>query len=67
MGKNIDHQRPAKPRGVCSLGAKDIALLNERRIALTELTIKNLQVRTSSPWPAPCTSSTRCWRKGDEA
>ena len=31
---------------------KDIVLLNERRIALTELTIK-LQVRTSSPWLAP--------------
>jgi hypothetical protein len=31
---------------------KDIMLLNKRRIALTELTIR-LQVRTSSPWPAP--------------
>jgi hypothetical protein len=31
---------------------KDIVLLNKRQIALTELTIR-LQVRTSSPWPAP--------------
>jgi hypothetical protein len=31
---------------------KDIVVLNKRRIALPELTIR-LQVTTSSPWPAP--------------
>ena len=67
MGKKtLTTSGPAKPRGVCSLGAKDIVLLNECRIALTEAEIR-LQVRTCSPRPAPCTSSTRCWRKGDEA
>jgi hypothetical protein len=35
---------PAKHRGVCSLGSvKEILLLDERRIALTELTIKLMQ------------------------
>ena len=68
MGKNtLTHQRPTKRgRRVFTESVKDIELLNERRIGLTELEIR-LQSHDQSPWPAPCTSSTRCWRKGDEA
>jgi hypothetical protein len=67
MGKKaLTTSAPQAWRRVFTESVKDIVLLNERRIPLTELNIR-LQVRTSSPLPAPCTSSTRCWRKGDEA
>ena len=45
---------------------KDMELLNERRIGLTELKIR-LQSQDQLNWPVPCTSSIRCWRKGDQA
>lgn len=67
MGKKtLTTSAPQSLEACVHLERRTSCCLNERRIALTELTIK-LQVRTSSPWPAPCTSSTRCWRKGDEA
>jgi hypothetical protein len=63
MGKETLTASPASVEACVHWEREDIVLLNKRRIALTELTIKP-QVRTSSPWPAPCTSSTRYWRKG---
>jgi hypothetical protein len=45
---------------------KDILLLDERRVALTELRIK-LQVRTSSPWPAPVQIIDQMLEESDEA
>jgi hypothetical protein len=41
---------------------KDIVLLQERRLALTELKIK-LQSQDQLTWPALCTSLMKCWTK----